>query len=199
MKLSKRELALLIIMLVIAAGALYYTQFYTPVSNEIADLKQKADSLAIQVMDAKTKSSKIPEIEAQLETLEQEFVDLTRNFLTGWDEPVLLVHLEDLIGDMAEKTSISLSTGKAEDYFSDGMLDLTLNTDYNSLKAIINALETSNYFNKPIAINISSSGEGTDALNVSLSLRFFTLNEPDPFQDDYDFMDGQYGKENIFK
>jgi len=141
MKLSKRELGLLVLLLVFAVGALYYTQFYTPMSKQLTDLASKSQNLTIQITDAKSRISKIPDVESQINELENEFDNLKEKFLDGWDEPVLMVYLEDLIGDLAEKTTIYFDRNSPDKLYNSGTIRISLNTSYQNFKSVISKLE----------------------------------------------------------
>ncbi|HOB20765.1 MAG TPA: hypothetical protein PK830_01900 [Candidatus Atribacteria bacterium] len=199
MKLSKRELGLLVLLLVFAVGALYYTQFYTPMSKQLTDLASKSQNLTIQITDAKSRISKIPDVESQINELENEFDNLKEKFLDGWDEPVLMVYLEDLIGDLAEKTTIYFDRNSPDKLYNSGTIRISLNTSYQNFKSVISKLENGLLYNVPSSVSLDYSDDSDKSLKADLILKFYTLNEPDPFKDDYEFMKGQYGKENIFR
>lgn len=201
MKLSKRELILLILVFVIAAGALYYTRFYTPIKDDIKVLQDESDDLMIKINNLNMQKNRIPDLKNELSTLQNEFSELTSDFLLGWDEPLLLVYLENMIGDNAIKKKSTFYLSEPEAYYSSGTIDLELVTNYPNLKGIIKELEEAPYYNKIQAIDVKKqSGEDNKGdLAVTISTVFYTQDDPDFIQDDYDFMTPDHGKENIFE
>lgn len=199
MRLSKRELSLLVLMLILAVGALYYTQFYTPMNKQLTDLASRSQNLSIQITDVKSKINNISDIESKINELDHEFNSLKEKFLDGWDEPVLMVYLEDLIGDSAVKSQVDFDRNAPDELYNSGTIKLSLNTNYHSFKSIISKLENGLLYNVPSSVYLDYLNDEEDGLRAEVFLSFYTLNEPDPFQDDYEFMRGPYGKENIFE
>ncbi|HZK34731.1 MAG TPA: hypothetical protein VFD33_05415 [Bacillota bacterium] len=197
MKLSRRELFLLISVLVIAAGALYYTQFFTPIKEDISTLQDESDELMVQINNLKMQNNRIPALKEDLSTLEQDFEELTTSFLKGWDEPLLLVYLENMIGNTAVKDRTMFYLSDPREYYSSGTIDLELTTDYHSLKDIIVELENAPYYNKIQFIEARRRSSYED-LEVTISAVFYTLDDLDFIQDEYSFMTDRYGKDNIF-
>ena len=81
MKLSKRELILLILVFVIAAGALYYTRFFTPIKDDIKVLQDESDDLMIRINNLNMQKNRIPDLKNELSTLQNEFSELSCDFL----------------------------------------------------------------------------------------------------------------------
>ena len=106
-----------------------------------------------------------------------------------------------MIGDNAINKKSTFYLSEPEAYYSSGTIDLELVTNYPNLKGIIKELEEAPYYNKIQTIDVKKlSGEDNKGdLAVTISTVFYTQDDPDFIQDDYDFMTPDHRKENIFE
>ncbi|NLJ41900.1 MAG: hypothetical protein GX352_09910 [Clostridiales bacterium] len=240
MKLTKRERVLLIMVAVVTLAALYYLYYLSPKMEEIATLNQSIGDLEIEIIDLNQQIAQIPVKENELEELKEKAKPVYQRFLSGWDEPLLLAGLENLVGNSMVKTSISFSEIEELPHYTRGLVSFSLLSGYDDLMKAIDKLESSLYYNeiRKISIrdrSIESSIEerqetephGSDPeihepeipdpetedeeevpetavaqdkhdLEVGLDILFYSINREDPFGLDYDFMDENYKKHNIF-
>ncbi len=224
-KISNREKLLLLVVLVLVAIYFFIDKMYTPITDEVKELRKQSEDLAIQVEDMNNKEELIADLSSQEETLQKEINEVNKDIFVVWDDPELLVYIERVFGEFGEVKSEAFSeTLDATGYWT-GDVTLSYETNYENLKKIMTEFEKNKYFNTVVTFDISSrsaeqanidpntgiitdttldtdnSDEVTndDTLVVNLVLRFYSQETFGKYPDNYDFMKGIFGKENIFK
>ncbi len=224
-KISNREKLLLLVVLALVAIYFFIDKLYTPITDEVIELRKQSEDLAIQVEDMNNKEELIADLSSQEETLQKEINEVNKDIFVVWDDPELLVYIERVFGEFGEVKSEAFSeTLDATGYWT-GDVTLSYETNYENLKKIMTEFEKNKYFNTVVTFDISSrsaeqanidpntgiitdttldtdnSDEVTndDILVANLVLRFYSQETFGKYPDNYDFMKGIFGKENIFK
>lgn len=223
MKLSKREQVMLSGALIIAIAALFLVYYYMPVQSELKILKEQSDKLAYELESAKQTKILVESLEKQIENLQQQVEENHPDLLRVWDQPEVLVYLEEVIARLGIKEQVTFfDVIAAEDsVYEAGSVMLTLNTNYRALKRLLGELEQGRYFTTVQSLDIAAGpadgnplrgyytvgagqedlaiiSENQKSLEVQLVLTFYSCGYEEEFPKEYHFLDGDYSKENIF-
>lgn len=213
--LSKREKVLLLAVFALAVIYLFMNYVYSPLNEKIEELQAQSDQLAIQVEDLQLKQNKITELETEIIALQKSIDKDHKDIFTVWDDPQLLVYLEKVLDKYSMIKQISFSGDSPQEGYRSGVISLGLDTDYENLQKMMKEFEKKKYFNTVEAISLSPTtydkkskskrnGPGyeeidtSNLLTINLSLKFYSQDIGAEFPDEYDFMKGKFGKENIF-
>ena len=205
MKLTNREKVLLPALLIFILSALFINFIYLPLNKEIKDLKTQSADLEIKISGLKAKQT-------ELETLKQQYSDLSGqieednpDIMKIWDQPELLVSLESIMSNRADQTSINFYDTIATEVLQAGEVDVTFDTNYSNLQYIAKKLEEGKYFNTIPSYSVSKIETGSEEnklkydLEVSMKLLFYSTAIQQEFADKYDFMMGSFGKNELFQ
>jgi Tfp pilus assembly protein PilO len=225
MKLSKREIVLLFVAVIVLAGFLYYTYYYKPYQAEAARLKttieeqrQMLDLEKLEKTQIATQAQRIAELTAELE-------GQLESIPTGVDEPALLVFLEGAVSDLSTNHSIKFAVEtKSLGYCQINTVTINLSTSYPNLLTILRRLENAPYRNRILIMTVDSKvtrqsaateetageEEATEEvtvepvmvepylLEVYLSIDFFSFSGSVDPNKEYDFMTGVYDNTDLF-
>lgn len=206
MKLTNREKVLLPASLIIIVVALFINFVYLPLNKEIDALHSQTNDLSYQLLDAENKQRRIAGLKDELTQNKEEFETQYANILQIWDQAELLTFVEDTVGSYSVMKSIDFFDAITADRLQAGEINVVMKTSYDKLAKILHRFENADYYNNITLLNITGPEKNqteteaeSDALEVSMNLRFYSHNQPGPFPEKYDFMDGKYGKDNIFE
>lgn len=202
MKLSTREQNLLWIILVFLIGFLVYNYSYTPLQEEIETLKSKSSELEFEV-------EKLQGIELLIETSKKEiteYQDRLKNdhndIPATWDQAELLYHSDQIIGKSATKRQVTLEINDDEEIeVASGFVNLNIAANYKNLNTILDSFENSKYLNELTAMSIMTKEEEevrSEDFDISLTFMFYNKDSVN-FYAEYEFMNGKYGKNELFK
>lgn len=194
MKLSRRELVLLIILIIMSVGVLFYQFVYTGRRAEIlkleSELKANTDKLA-KLMARQHEDEKYLE---KVRSLDAEIRSIERRVPYIKDMPGMLVELYYMILEhRLEGNSISFSNiteGEKYDFFN---ISFEVKGNKSGINDFLQEIES---FRREMSINsISFIVGSSDILNVKLNLKVYLLKDAEPHKEpvDYDFMEGKYG------
>lgn len=206
MKLTKREKVLLPASLIIIVAALFINFVYLPLFKELKALHTQTNDLSYQLLDAEDKQRRIASLKDELSQGEEEFKIQYANILQIWDQAELLTFVEDTVGSYSVMKSIDFFDAITVDRLQAGEINVVMKTSYDMLDKILQRFEDADYYNNITSLSITGPKKdqtevkaGSDALEVSMNLRFYSHNQYGVFPEEYDFMDGKYGKDNIFE
>lgn len=221
MKLTKRERVLLFGALIIVVIAVFFTYVYLPLTKEIEALKVQSEDLTIQLQEAQTKQGLVKDMEKQLIVIREDVKTKQDDILPIWDQAELLVFVEETIDELCERESINFFDPTEVSKVKTGEIGITLKTNYEDLQKIWDKLENAKYFNTVTSFDIAEIEENsqlvikpevgvleTDSLEtdnnqknleVTMNLRFYSQNLINEYPNEYEFMNGKYGKTNIFE
>ena len=194
MKLNKRESILLVIVLVLGLGVVYYQFFYTVHQEEQTKLKAQlnANSKKLEQVITKQKNDNDPTKSAA--NLDIEMKSIERNIPYIKDMPGLFVELYYKILEYGlESNNISFSNINQMEKFNYFNISLDVKGNKENVNGFLQQLEN---FNREISISaITFTPSNSNGLNVKISMKVYTLKSTELQSEpkDYDFMEGKYG------
>ena len=208
MRLNKREKIILIAALFIAIVVLFINFVYFPINEEIKDLQVQSLELSTQVSQAQAKFASIQSLKTQKEQLEKDIDAKNDGIISGWDQPTILYFIEDSISRYAKILSVDMFDPYSIAGITSGEVTYMINVDYNDLTTIWGILENAECYTTVQSFAIEKAAntgvnekESQKELNAEIILRFYaqsTTDEP-MAEESYKFMNGQYGRRNIYK
>jgi hypothetical protein len=206
MKLTNREKILLPLVLFAVIATLFINFVYNPLNREIKNLMLQAEELEIQLQDAIVKQAQVDKLKNQIVLLQDDIKTNNEDILTIWDQAELLILIEKSMTSLCKKEAIDFFDVVATETLQAGDVNVVINTDYYNLQRLFKKLEEADYFNiitnfnieKPI-INTSVNSEGKKELEVSMNIRFYSIDLEQQFPEKYSFMNGKFGKAEIFE
>ncbi len=219
-KLTKREQYLVIGALLFAIVALVAYLYYFPLQDEIKTLDQQSLDLDLQIEEAKNRLVMIETTKQEIAQLEEEIAQQREFLMDTLDVPELLNYVSDIILSSGDLSYISYGPNVDNEIYFSKELGIDFTTSYTDLKNILVALEEGERFTVIPSISISPVGETTEIVesfddegnlietevpvslsdvSVNLTARFFGAESDWDGSGEYDFMNGNYGKGNIFK
>ena len=126
-KLTTKEIVLLIALVFIVSGALYYNYFFKPYQLKIFELDANLSTNTQRYMTLQNEQQSIIR---DTEKLQNELAGVDADFQSipvGIDEPYMLVFIEDALNGTAEDSTISFST------------ETSVNEYYPNLKIILDS------------------------------------------------------------
>lgn len=218
MKLSLRERILLIIVSVLALGAVYYFYFLTPYLKEMSEIQKDIDAKKVEFDMLSLQSGQLKVLDEQIEKLKTENKDHIEKLPIGFDQPEVLVFLHQLISQNAVKASFNFDPPKDFQKIDSMRASLNFYTDYTNLKKIVESLKACKFNNRIVTLTVSFKPEkpetetdneaeektevteldtGSYGLQVVLIAEFFNLKGEVPDKS-YDFDTGAKGKADLF-
>jgi len=216
MRLSKRERILLTALFIIVFSFLFLNYYYFPLLNDIKELKAKHVEVAVQLEGAKQMKTLVETTKTELADLQKASFESENYLLSTFDEPKVLVYIDDNLGDNSSKASIQYSSITKNELYVYGDFTLNIKTSNYELKKILDNFENGDYFTTLTRLEIHEdtdnellkadgvegetvSNEEEYPLGVTIDLRFYAKNDLWDGQADYDFLGGNYRKTNIFE
>lgn len=198
MKLTKREKIAIVIFLGVLIFALYYRCFYKPLNQEIEamsiHMEEEKEALPLHKM----KAEKIKELKEDISRLNLEISNALNILPPANDQPGLIVHLNNTLGKLAQRKSMEIQQPVAESEFVSVPILISMETSYKELKQILISLEQSSYKNRIESLTVQTSGMGSK-LNADMLIIFYFRHGSNEKIPDYPFMEGGFGKEDLFK
>lgn len=209
MKLSKREIMLLTLALVIMIGALYYNYFYSPIKNDISTLQSEISAQTQQLAVAKAQAMGMEALVKKTEKLSNDLKQQYPEFLNCFEQANILVFLNDLISPYGLKSSITFKDIEEKGISRIAKVHITLSTDYYGLIRILESLEQAVYYNEVESLIISSrtfdqSSIDSDndfthyTLKVELTLGFIFFTDKIELDESHPSAEGELDNSNLF-
>lgn len=162
MKLSKRERFLLIFVIILALGVVYYFYCLNPFMNEMKEIKNDIQSKELQLQTLKTQDSALQVLDKQIADLKQQNGDILKKIPTGFSQPELLYFLQKAVGENARKTSFNFELPVDLVKLDNTKATLSFFTDYTKLKKLLTALKESRFNNRILSLTVSTVQEKTE-------------------------------------
>ena len=223
MNVSKREKVLIIIALIFAVFCLYYFFFLQPYSEDMAKLTEQIFEKDSQLSSNQQLVLNNAAVSKIIEENEQTLLELKSNVPQGYDQPRMLVYLEETVTSHATKDKFLFSDVRQSGHLYISPVMVSMYSDYVGLQKILLELAEGEYFVKMTGMTVSvrsdlqsqveADQEETPAadedivsseprshhfLEVTLYLEFYSLLGERPVDTVYDF--GQYQYEaDIFR
>ncbi|MBT3318908.1 MAG: hypothetical protein HN389_03940 [Clostridia bacterium] len=145
MKISKRERTLIFIVLILAAVGAYYLLFLKPYMTEINELNIEKANSEIQVETYAQLKTNVDALDVQIEEKEAEIIEYSKNISTGFDQPPVLVYLEDTVGMYAQKKMFVFGMADYMGQMTISPVIITMVTTYDGLTGFIDEVTQNDY------------------------------------------------------
>ena len=155
MKVSKREKTLLIIVLMLALICAYYLLFLKPYLTEINDLNIELANNETQAQTYAQLKVNVDNIDNQIEEKRNEIEEFSHDISTGFDQPPVLVYLEETVGYHGEKNMFVFGTSEQVGQMIISPVKITMVTTYDELKGFISDVSEGEYIIKVTSIQAS--------------------------------------------
>ncbi len=175
-KLTPRESAMLVFLLVLLIGVGYYLGFYVPMQEELASISSQSNDLDNQMTTAVAKVGKMNQMQAELDEILSRPADQLTEIAPYDNKEVVLNQLYGILGQ-TEDYSLSFTD---PDVQSDGTVRRNISmtfhcADYEAAKAVISDLTSSHW--RCLVSNLSiTSDDGNmleDGVTVTATITFF--------------------------
>lgn len=217
-KLTTKEIVLLIALVFIVSGALYYNYFYRPYQDKMLDLSTEINTNNQRLLTLQNEQQSIirdtEKLNNELAGVEEEFY----NIPVGIDEPYMLVFIEESLSGLAESSTIRFSSETSlNEYFQTSQILLSFDTTYPNLKVILDSFHSAPFRNRIVYLSSAFKEEENilgpqllpdpeedeeevpyNYLYVEVSIDCFTIPGV-VVNTEYDFMIGPYNNANPFE
>ena len=214
MSISKREKILIVIFFLIASICLYYFFFLKPHMEEMSTLNENISEYETQVITNKQLYHNKNALAEQMDTQQTQLDELSKGITRGFDQPPLLVYLDDTVKEYGTKITYLFSEVRQSGELYVCPVTVTLTADYNGIKDILKTLAEGEYFVKVTGLLITAFDqpvvevldeddetvvpEQGRELSVTLHLEFYSLIGDIPPDTTYTFSDGYRFGTDVF-
>ncbi len=155
-KLTTKEIVLLIALVFIVSGALYYNYFFTPYMEKMLNLELQISTSNQRLLTLQNQQQSIirdtEKLNNELAGVEEEF----RNIPQGIDEPDMLVFFEEALNGLAKESTIRFSPETTlNEYYQTSQVLMSFYTTYPNMKIILDTLYNAQFRNRIVYLNIS--------------------------------------------
>ncbi len=202
MKLTKRERILLPAVLIIMLSVLFINFVYLPVNKKVTELSKESLRLKQEVEAAQTRAVELKDMKQKISELTEQLKVNNQDLLGLWDQAELLVSVEDMVSRLSEQSSIDFYDTSSINFLQVGVIGVSFQTNNIDLKKILNNLERGKYFNTQSQYSITKLPEDEKSkynLMVSMELQFYAMPIDTDFPERYNFMDGKFGKTDMYQ
>lgn len=151
MKVSKRERTMLFVVLFLALVSAYYLLFLKPYLAEIGELNIQLESNEAQVQTYSQIKINIDNIDEEIVKKQAEIEEFSSYISTGFDQPPILVYLEETVGKHAQKNMFVFGMPEKVGQLIISPATITMVTTYDGLKGFIEDVTNGDYI-----INVTS-------------------------------------------
>lgn len=224
-KLSSNEKILIIVLSIFILGFIYQKYFLSPVLSEIQSVNQKivtsTDKVSnIKIAQAQNKKQAIELKDIQLK-FQQDIITLPQNERN----PEIPYSIKKISDDSNKVIINNITLGKGTEYVVAGNsktpsassspvekktttlndklmacpVTLNVSSDYISLISFIAALEKDKRIAEIDSVTISEGDKVSNILTASIILNYYYIGSAKEDSIKYEFNNGIYGKDNLFK
>ena len=175
-KLSARDTVMLVFLVALVIGAVYYLGFYTPLQNELSSIANQSAQVDSQITTAMTKVSKMDTMQAELDEIFANTTDKVTEIAPYDNKEVVLNQLYGILG-RTQDYSLNFTDPEVQD---DGTvrrnISMSFNCDsYAAAKRVIKDLTDSPW--RCLVSNLSiASDDGdimTQVVTVTATITYF--------------------------
>ena len=161
MSISKREKTLIIIVLALAVVCVYYIFFLKPYMDQIGDLNIERTTKSIEVGSGEQTSGQIATLENQIAVLKDDIGAYSENIAQGFDQPPVLVYLEETVDKSAKKMMFAFGRIKQVGQMNICPVTVTMVSSYEGLKEILDELASETMVIRVTSLDVMRS-EGAE-------------------------------------
>lgn len=164
-KLTKEQQQLIVasVLMTIAFGYSYVVYFWQPMSKKIEELNQKIERSDADIAEARHQAARLPQLRAQIETLQAQAEDAEKRLPKGKEVPELLETLTDLARSYGI-TVTSFSPGKpsGQQYFIEIPYQVSIRGGYHDVGRFLTALALQEriFHSRSLTLNPSKGNPG---------------------------------------
>ena len=180
MKLTNREVFTVAISIIIISSILYFVYFYRPIISETENLMDQLIEIRSFVTDSQDLDVKLQELNDELIGLNSELNFLSGEYFEGIEQAEIILFFEKLIKPFGTEKSIAFIG--MEDYgaYKVARVVLRFETNYSSLKMILEKIEQSPWKNRiekmnAVRRNTDDSTEYKYDMEVEMTIGFYCL------------------------
>ena len=217
-KLTTKEIILLIALVFIVSGALYYNYFFRPNQDKMIDLDLQITTDNQRLLTLQNEQQSIirdtEKLNNELAGVEEEFY----NIPVGIDEPYLLVFIEETLSGLAENSVVHFSPeATLNEYFQTSEINISFDTTYPNLEIILDSFYNAPFRNRVVFLTAAYQSP-EDILGPQFAAEPADGAEEEPYKylyvemtvdcftipgavvgTEYDFMVGPYNNTNPFE
>ncbi len=217
-KLSTKEILLLIALIFIVSGAVYYNYFFRPYQDKMIDLEVNLTTSNQRLLTLQNEQQSIirdkEKLNNELAGVEEEFFNIPK----GIDEPYMLVFIEETFSGIASKPSVRFAPEVSiNEYYQTSQILMSYFTTYPDLEIILDSFYNAPFRNRIIYLNVSfqepelllgpqlttedevpTEQADEDYLYVEMTVDCFTIPGM-VTETNYPFMIGPYNNVNPFE
>jgi hypothetical protein len=206
MKLTNREKIILPVALLIVFAIIFINFVYFPIDKDIKELKIQSEDLDTQNRELVIREKKIVTLQGQIKEAKESLQKNNNDIMKLWDQADLLAFIEDIIDKYAQKTSIDFFDVETVDVVQRGEINLVVKGTYDKLLMMFETFENAGYYNNITKLEIKEAEEDMDdteendkMLEADMNISFYSQNLNNGYPKKYGFIQGNYGKANIFE
>ena len=175
-KLSPREAGMLVVLVVLLIGVVYYMGFYTPLQAEMSSIAAESAQCDDEIVVANAKVAKMGQMQAELDEIFARPADEITEIAPYDNKEVVLTQLYGILG-RSESYSLDFTDHSVGD---DGTVRRNISMhftcdNYNAAKAILRDLTDSQWRCLVSNVAIVASGEDLmkDPVTVNVTITYF--------------------------
>lgn len=175
-KLSLREIVMLLFLVVLVIGLVYYMGFYTPLQDELASISRQSSEIDTQIVTAMAKVKKMDDMQAELDEIFARPADEITEIAPYDNKEVVLNQLYGILGRTREY-SLSFTDPEVQ---GDGTVRRNISmqftcSTYTAAKRVIKDLTDNQW--RCLVSNLAINSEDADLIHsgvtVTATITFF--------------------------
>lgn len=174
MKVTAREKFLLWFAVIFLSAVIFYNLFFEPLMKEINTLKENIAEKQMIYDSLSTQEDGLDLVSKELRASERSLDEVEQMFPTEWDDAYILSLIESVIGDLAEKNSLTYTPVQKKGDYYEGVYVISLKGSYDNICEILDRFEKIRYFNTVSDFNITKESVERD-IESTITLHFYSL------------------------
>ena len=140
--ISKREIILIVAIIFLISGAVYYMYYFEPKKETIEETNMLIEQKQVRVLSMESAIGQIDNIKEQIAVLEEEIGKQTEDIPKGISQPLQLVEITNIMNQKCESLVISFDQGaQTFENYQKNTVKLNFSTDYEKLLQILDEFE----------------------------------------------------------
>lgn len=158
MSMSKREKILILIVLILAAAGVFYIYLLKPNLDTVNELSLQRINKESMLSNQDIQQKEAAELSNQIDILEKEIAGYNQNIVQGFDQPEILVYLENTINAHGKKMMFSFGSIEHIGKMDVCPVTVTMTGTYDGLKSILRELSSGKHIIKVTSLNAAQMG-----------------------------------------
>ncbi len=175
-KLTARESLMLVFLVVLLIGVVYYMGFYTPLQEELSSIAAQTADAQTQITTSMGKVSQMNKMQEELDEILSRPADEITEIAPYDNKEVVLNQLYGILGRTADYSLSFIDPTVEDDGTVRRSISMSFTCDsYKAAKQVINDLTDSQWrcLVSNLAINSADGNLLEDAVNVTATITFF--------------------------